>query len=100
MLGVPMTPRQREAVESFKRTGNVTETARELGTNRRDVQRMLDRAGLTEDVREKYRIDPAIADSMKAAGTNMIPSLAWVKVQPTEDQPGYSVMLRPDAQPP
>lgn len=95
-----MTPRQREAVESFKRTGNVTETARELGTNRRDIQRMLDRAGLTEDVREKYRIDPAIADSMAAAGTNMVPSLAWVKVQPTEDQPGYSVMLRPDAQPP
>jgi hypothetical protein len=30
----------------------------------------------------------------------MVPSLAWVKVQPTEDQPGYSVMLRPDAQPP
>jgi hypothetical protein len=100
MLGVPMTPRQREAVESFKRTGSVTETARELGTNRRDVQRMLDRAGLTGDVREKYRVDPAIADSMAAAGTNMVPSLAWVKVQPTEDQPGYSVMLRPDAQPP
>jgi hypothetical protein len=95
-----MTPRQEEAVEAFKRTGSVTETARELGTNRRDVQRMLDRAGLTGDVREKYRVDPAIADSMKAAGTNMVPSLAWVKVQPTEDQPGYSVMLRPDAQPP
>ena len=95
-----MTPRQEEAVEAFKRTGSVTETARELGTNRRDVQRMLDRAGLTGDVREKYRVDPAIADSMAAAGTNMVPSLAWVKVQPTEDQPGYSVMLRPDAQPP
>jgi hypothetical protein len=95
-----MTPRQEEAVEAFKRTGSVTETARELGTNRRDIQRMLDRAGLTGDVREKYRIDPAIADSMAAAGTNMVPSLAWVKVQPTEDQPGYSVMLRPDAQPP
>jgi hypothetical protein len=95
-----MTPRQEEAVEAFKRTGSVTETARELGTNRRDVQRMLDRAGLTGDVRESYRVDPAIADSMKAAGTNMVPSLAWVKVQPTEDQPGYSVMLRPDAQPP
>jgi hypothetical protein len=95
-----MTPRQEEAVEAFKRTGSVTDTARELGTNRRDVQRMLDRAGLTGDVREKYRVDPAIADSMAAAGTNMVPSLAWVKVQPTEDQPGYSVMLRPDAQPP
>lgn len=100
MRAVPMTPRQEEAVEAFKRTGSVTETARELGTNRRDVQRMLDRAGLTGDVREKYRVDPAIADSMAAAGTNMVPSLAWVKVQPTEDQPGYSVMLRPDAQPP
>jgi hypothetical protein len=95
-----MTPRQREAVEVFKRTGNVTETAREIGTNRRDTQRMLDRAGLTEDVRERYRVDPAIADSMAAVGTNLTPSLAWVKVQPTEDQPGYSVMLRPEAEAP
>ena len=95
-----MTPRQREAVEAFKRTGNVTETARELGTNRRDIQRMLARAGLTENVRERYRTDPAIADSMAAVGTNLTPSLAWVKVQPTEDQPGYSVMLRPEAEAP
>lgn len=95
-----MTPRQREAVEAFKRTGSVTDAAREIGINRRDMQRMLDRAGMTGDVREDYRIDPAIADSMKAAGTNMVPSLAWVKVPAKDEEPGYSVMLRPEAEQP
>jgi len=95
-----MTPRQQEAVEAFKRTGNVSEAAREIGINLRDFQRMLDRAGFTPDVRKDYRMDPAIADSMKAVGTNLTPSLAWVKVPAKDDEPGYSVMLRPDAEPP
>ena len=95
-----MTPRQQEAVEAFKRTGNVSEAARELNINLRDFQRMLDRAGFTPDVRKDYRIDPAIADSMRATGTNLTPSLAWVKVPAKDDEPGYSVMLRPDAEPP
>jgi DNA repair exonuclease SbcCD nuclease subunit len=37
---------------------------------------------------------------MAAVGTNLTPSLAWVKVPAKDDEPGYSVMLRPDAQPP
>ena len=95
-----MTPRQQEAVEAFKRTGNVSEAARELNINLRDFQRMLDRAGFTPDVRKDYRIDPAIADSMRATGTNLTPSLAWVKVPAKDDEPGYSVMLRPEAEEP
>lgn len=95
-----MTPRQQEAVEAFKRLGNLTEAAREIGINRRDMQRMLDKAGFTSDVRKDYRIDPAIADSMKAAGTNMVPALAWVKVPAKDEEPGYSVMLRPEAEQP
>jgi hypothetical protein len=83
-----MTPRQQEAVEAFKRTGNVAEAAREIGINRRDMQRMLNRAGFTPDVRQDYRVDPAIADSMAAVGTNMMPSLAWVKVPAKDDEPG------------
>jgi len=45
-------------------------------------------------------VDPAIADSMEAVGTGMVPSLAWVKTNPTKDAPGYSVMLKPAAEPP
>lgn len=100
MLGVPMTPKQEEAVETLKRLGNITSAARELGIHRRDFLRLLDRAGYNAEGRRQLCLDPAIADSMKAAGTNMVPSLAWVKVQPTEEQPGYSVMLRPEGEDP
>lgn len=95
-----MTPKQQEAIKALKRLGSIAAAARELGIHRRDFLRILERAGYNAEERRKLLIDPAIADSMKAAGTNMVPSLAWVKVQATEEQPGYSVMLRPDAEPP
>ena len=95
-----LTKKQSDALEALKRLGNITAAARELGIHRRDFLRVLDRAGYGAEEREKLCVDPAIADSMRAAGTNMVPSLAWVKVQATEDQPGYSVMLRPEAEEP
>jgi hypothetical protein len=95
-----MTPKQEQAIEAVKRLGSIAAAARELGIHRRDFLRILERAGYKAEERKKLLIDPAIADSMKAAGTNMVPSLAWVKVQPTEDQPGYSVMLRPEGEAP
>jgi hypothetical protein len=95
-----MTRRQEEAVEAFKRTGSVTETARELGTNRRDMQRMLDRAGMTDENRRQYMLDPAIKSGMAAVGTNMVPALAWAKVPPKDGEIGYSLMLKPEAEPP
>jgi hypothetical protein len=95
-----MTRRQEEAVEAFKRTGSVTETARELGTNRRDTQRLLDRAGMTEEHRRKYTMDPAIQSGMNAIGTNMVPALAWAKIPPKDGEIGYSLMLKPEAEPP
>ena len=95
-----MTRRQEEAVEAFKRTGSVTETARELGTNRRDTQRLLDRAGMTEEHRRKYTLDPAIQSGMNAIGTNMVPALAWAKIPPKDGEIGYSLMLKPEAEPP
>ena len=95
-----MTPKQEEAVEAVRRLGNITSAARELGIHRRDFLRLLDRAGYNAEGRRQLCVDPAIADSMRAAGTNMVPSMAWVKVQATEDQPGYSVMLRPEAEEP
>ena len=95
-----MTRRQEEAVEAFKRTGSVTETAREIGTNRRDTQRLLDRAGMTEEHRRKYTMDPAIQSGMNAIGTNMVPALAWAKIPPKDGEIGYSLMLKPEAEPP
>jgi len=95
-----MTPRQQEAVEAVKRLGNVTAAAKEIGINRRDLQRMLNRAGYDAETRAQYCVDPAIANSMAAVGTNLTPSLAWVKVPAKDDEPGYSVMLRPDGEPP
>ncbi len=90
-----MTPRQREAVEIFKRVKNITHAARELGTNRRDFRRLLDRAGFTLDARKEYKIDPAIENAMQAVNTGLIPSVAWVKTKATEDSPGFSVLLKP-----
>jgi hypothetical protein len=95
-----MTPRQQEAIEAYKRLGNVTAAAKEIGINRRDLQRMLDRAGHDAETRKQYTVDPAIADSMAAVGTNLTPSLAWVKVPAKDDEPGYSVMLRPEGEAP
>ena len=95
-----MTPRQEAAVEAFKRTGNVSEAAREFGINHRDFQRLLDRAGFTPDVRKDYRLDPAIKDGMQAIGTNMVPALAWAKIPPKDGEIGYSLMLKPEAEPP
>lgn len=95
-----MTPTQRQAVAIFKRVGTVAGAARELGMTARGLQRLLDRAGVTADVRKEHKIDPAIRDSMNAIGTNMVPSLTWVKVPAKDDEPGYSVMLRPDGEAP
>lgn len=75
----------REAHEAWERHGGRKTigarkaAAEELGVS---PQTLLDRAS-------KY-IDPAIQDSMDAAGTGMIPALAWVK------KDGYSVLLKPD----
>lgn len=95
-----MTPRQQQALEAYARHGSISAATKEMGMDRRDFLRLLDRAGLDAEARQKLRVDPAIADSMAAAGTNMVPSLAWVKVAATEGQPGYSVMLRPEGEQP
>ena len=48
-------------------------------------------------LRRRYcaaKVDPAIADSMAAVGTNMVPQLAWAKTK-SEDGTSYSVLLKP-----
>lgn len=94
-----MTPRQEQAVEALKRLGNISDAARELGITYRDIIRVLDRAGYTTDVRQQY-LDPAIKNGMQAIGTNMVPALAWAKIPPKDGEIGYSLMLRPEAEPP
>lgn len=100
MQGNNPTPRQLEAIEVFKRCGSMTAAARELGIGRRELQRLMDRAGFTNADRRDYRIDPAIRDSMQAVGTNMVPALAWAKIPPKDGDAGYSVLLKPEAQQP
>lgn len=94
-----MTPRQEQAVEALKRLGNISDAARELGITYRDIIRVLDRAGYTSDVRRQY-LDPAIKSGMTAVGTNMVPALAWAKIPPKDGEIGYSLMLKPEAEPP
>lgn len=94
-----MTPRQEQAVEALKRLGNISDAARELGVTYRDIIRVLDRAGYTSEVRKQY-LDPAIKNGMQAIGTNMVPALAWAKIPPKDGEIGYSLMLKPEAEPP
>lgn len=95
-----MTPRQEQIVEAFKRLGSVAEVSRELGIDRRSIQRILDRAGLNAEARKQHRIDPAIKSGMQAVGTNMVPALAWAKIPPKDGEIGYSLMLKPEPEPP
>jgi hypothetical protein len=82
-----MTPLQREALEAVAKYGSIRAAAKALGRNKASIQERLD------------KIDPAILDSMKAVGTDMIPALAWAKVPAKDGEPGYSVLLKPQAEP-
>lgn len=95
-----MTPTQRQAVAIFKRVGTIAGAARELGMTNRGLQRLLDRAGVTADVRKEHKIDPAIQKSMDAVGTGMVPALAWAKIPPRDGETGYSVLLKPEQEQP
>lgn len=99
------TPRQLAAVEALRKHGNATDAAKELGLTRSGFSGLLLNAGLTPE--EKAQLysgralssssarDPAMLEAMQAVGTGLMPSMAWIKTKPTDDAPGYSVMLRP-----
>ena len=82
-----MTPKQQEALDAIALHGSKRAAAKALGI---DVKSLYDRLSY---------IDPAILDSMKAVGTDMIPALAWAKVPAKDGEPGYSVLLKPNAEP-
>ena len=86
-----MTPKQQEALDALALHGSKRAAAKALGI---DVKSLYDRLKWAEQ-----HIDPAIADSMRAVGTDMIPALAWAKVPAKDGEPGYSVLLKPNAEP-
>jgi len=71
--------------EAYDRIGTIKGVARELGVHPTTVSAAL---------RIDRRRDPAMQGAMDAIGTDMVPSIAWIKTQATADSPGYSVMLR------
>lgn len=80
-----MTPRQAEIVAAVERYGSIKGAARALGLHHTTVKEHYDKATR----------DPAIHGAMQAVGTGLVPSVAWIKTKPTDDAPGFSVMLRP-----
>lgn len=82
-----LTDRQQEALRLREQGLTPREIGEILGITKRNAQNLLQRG--------KQNLDPAIEAGMRAARTGLVPDLAWVKVPPTEDAPGYSLMLKP-----
>lgn len=78
-----MTPRRAEVLAAYERLGSINAVSRELGIHRTTVQDHLRKA------------DPAIQAAKAAVKTDLEPALAWIKTKPTDDLPGYSVLLKP-----
>lgn len=92
-----------EALDAFEEHGTQAGAARALGINRLTYVHRLEKAqGLGRDAllrRQAYETpDPAIAESMAAVGTNLIPRLAWAKTK-SEDGTSFSVLLKPQEMP-
>jgi hypothetical protein len=93
-----------EALDAFEaHPEDKSAAARSIGidrntfTNRLQKAQALGREGLMR--RLAYETpDPAIADSMKAVGTSLVPKLAWAKTR-SEDGTSYSVLLKPQEMP-
>lgn len=81
------------ALDAFEQAGgNATKAAENQGIPRPTFNSRLRRA------REILSIDPAIAESMEAVGTGMVPRLAWAKTK-NPDGTSYSVLLKPEELP-
>lgn len=100
-----MTPRQKEAVEALKLHGDISRAAEALGISRSGLQGLLRNAGYGAAERVQHlkglsrnvalaNLDPAIAESMGAVGTGLVPGLVWAKTK-SEDGTSFSVLLKP-----
>jgi hypothetical protein len=74
-----------EAVRLVQLHGTVTEASNASG---------IPRSTLDKRYRTATR-DPAMEAAKQAVGTGLEPALAWIKTKPTDDLPGYSVLLKP-----
>ncbi len=83
-----LTDKQREAVEAVAKYGSQRAAAIALGVGRSTLQERLRFA-------DKKQQDPAVQEAMNAIGTEMTPSMVWVKTKGKDGEPGHSVMLRP-----
>lgn len=66
---------------AYERLGSHRAVARELGVHRTTVKTMLG-------------TDPAVQQGMDRLGMQVQPGIAWIKTKPTEDEPGYSFMVK------
>lgn len=91
-----------EKLEAFKRLRSISAVARELGVGRSTVQEGLAKLGWNAAKRAEYlgasHEDPAIAEGMDAIGTEMEPTLMWVKTR-NDDGTSHSVLLKPRREP-
>lgn len=104
------TPRQLEAIEALRVHGGTKEAAEAMGLTPAGFSGLINLAKLTgAEKAELYRgtalavaraRDPAVDEAMAAVNTGLVPSVTWIKTKPTDDAPGYSVMLRPAEQTP
>jgi ribosomal protein L31E len=81
-----LTAKQQEALDAFAAHGSKKGAARALGIDEKTLRKHLQAA--------ERKLDPAIQDSMNAAGTKLIPTEVWAKTK-SEDGISYSVRLRP-----
>lgn len=86
-----------EALDAFEAHGEKKAAANSLNLDYQTFRNRLEKAqlrGRSLLLREMELQDPAIAESMTAVGTNLVPRLAWAKTK-SEDGTSFSVLLKP-----
>lgn len=83
-----MTEAQQQAWDAVQEHGSIRAAARALGKNYTPVHAAYTIA------KRKMELDPAVADSMDAVGTGLIPALVWAKTK-NPDGTSYSTLLKP-----
>ena len=83
-----LTDYQRDAWDAVQKHGSIRAAARALGKSYTPIH------GAYHAAKRKMELDPAIAESMTAVGTGLIPALAWAKTK-NPDGTSYSVLLKP-----
>ena len=91
MPTVPLTDAEcQEVYDAWVAHGkHVTRAAEALGMSNGKFSHRL------RTYHKRQDIDPAVRNAQLAAGTDMVPKLAWVKTK-SEDGASYSVMLKPE----